>query len=94
MDAKKAAEKAVVENLRDEDALARLAASAKLLVDPIGAEAAELPALGNNPRPATFYAALGERLADRREYMPAERAFLLAAQADPTRDETRNTTPC
>ncbi|MGC8643863.1 MAG: tetratricopeptide repeat protein, partial [Isosphaeraceae bacterium] len=85
VDAKKAAEKAVAENPRDEDALARLAASAKLLNDPIGAEAAELAVLGTHPRPATFYAALGERLADRRKYMPAERAFLLAAQADPTR---------
>ena len=84
-DARNAAEKAVAENPRDEDALARLAASCRLLVDPIGASAAELAALGNSPRPATFYAALGERLADRRKYMPAERAFLLAAQADPTR---------
>ena len=75
-DAKKAAEKAVAENPRDEDALARLAASCRLLVDPIGASAAELAALANSPRPATFYAALGERLADRRKYMPAERAFL------------------
>jgi tetratricopeptide (TPR) repeat protein len=85
LDARKSAEKAVAENPRDEDALGRLAASARLLVDPIGAAAAELAALSGNPRPATFYAALGERLADRRKYMPAERAFLSAAQADPTR---------
>ena len=66
-------------------ALARLAASCRLLVDPVGAAAAELAALANNPRPATFYAALGERLADRRKYHSAERAFLLAAAADPSR---------
>jgi tetratricopeptide (TPR) repeat protein len=84
-DAHAAARKAVVENPRDEDALARLAASCRLLVDPVGATAAELAALGNNPRPATFYAALGERLADRRKYHSAERAFLLSAAADPTR---------
>ena len=75
----------MAENPRDEDALARLAASCRLLVDPVGAAAAELAALANNPRPATFYAALGERLADRRKYHSAERAFLLAAAADPTR---------
>ncbi|WP_165219266.1 tetratricopeptide repeat protein [Aquisphaera insulae] len=84
-DALKAAEKAVAENPRDEDALGRLAASRRLLVDAPGAQAAELMALANSPRPATFYAAVGERLADRRKYLSAERAFLLAAQADPTR---------
>ena len=87
VDAKAAALKAVAENPRDEDALARLAASCRLLVDPVGAAAAELTALANNPRPATFYAALGERLADRRKYHSAERAFLLAAAADPNRAE-------
>ena len=56
-----------------------------MLVDPAGAAAAELAALANNPRPATFYAALGERLADRRKYHSAERAFLMACAADPTR---------
>jgi len=80
-----AAKKAAVENPRDEDALARLAAASRLLVDPVGAAAAELEALAINPRPATFYAALGERLADRRKYFNAERAFLLAIQADPGR---------
>ena len=75
----------MAENPRDEEALARLAASCRLLVDPVGATAAELAALANNPRPATFYAALGERLADRRKYHSAERAFLLAAAADPSR---------
>ncbi len=84
-DAKTAAQKAVAENPRDEEALARLAASCRLLVDPIGAAAAEAAALARNPRPATFYAALGERLADRRKYQGAERAFLLAAAADPHR---------
>ena len=85
VDAHTAARKAVAENPRDEDALARLAASCRLLVDPVGATTAELAALGNNPRPATFYAALGERLADRRKYHSAERAFLLSAAADPSR---------
>ncbi|AMV36281.1 tetratricopeptide repeat protein [Planctomyces sp. SH-PL62] len=84
-DALEAAKKAVAANPRDEDALARLAASCRLLVDPAGAAAAELIAVSNNPRPANFYAALAERLADRRKYFTAERAFLLAAQADPGR---------
>jgi len=84
-DAQSAARKAVAENPRDEDALGRLAASSRLLVDPLGAAAAEMAALANNPHPATFYAALGERLADRRKYHSAERAFLLAAAADPRR---------
>jgi Flp pilus assembly protein TadD len=39
--------------------------------------------LAHNPRPAAFYAALAERLADRRKYHSAERAFLLAIAADP-----------
>lgn len=84
-DARAAARKAVAENPRDEDALARLAASCRLLVDPVGAAAAEAAVLAVNPRPAVFYAALGERLADRRKYHPAERAFLAAAAADPRR---------
>jgi tetratricopeptide (TPR) repeat protein len=84
-DAKAAARKAVAESPRDEEALGRLAASCRLLVDPVGATAAELAALAINPRPATFYASLGERLADRRKYHSAERAFLLAAAADPGR---------
>ena len=41
-DAKAAATKAVAENPRDEEALARLAAACRLLVDPVGAAAAEL----------------------------------------------------
>ena len=86
-DAKAAALKAVAENPHDEDALARLAASCRLLVDPIGAAAAEAVALAGSPRPATFYAALGERLADRRKYHGAERAYLAAAAADPTRSD-------
>jgi Tfp pilus assembly protein PilF len=84
-DALAAARQAVAENPRDEEALGRLAAACRLLVDPVGAAAAELAALANNPRPATFYAALGERLADRRKYLSAERAFLLAGAADPER---------
>ncbi len=82
-DALDAAKKAVAENPKDEDALARLAASYRLLVDPVGATAAEATALAVNPKPATFYAALGERLSDRRKYHSAERAFLLAIDADP-----------
>lgn len=83
------ARKAVAENPRDEDALARLAAAYRLLVEPIKAQAVEAVALAHNPRPATFYAALAERLSDRRKYAPAERAFLLAAQADPERADAR-----
>jgi len=85
VEAKASAQKAVAENPRDEDALGRLAASCRLLVDPVGATAAEMVALANNPRPAAFYAALGERLFDRRKYHSAERALLLAAAADPRR---------
>lgn len=84
-DAKEAARKAVAENPRDQNALARLSAACRLLVEPVGAAAAEAVALADNPRPATFYAALGERLSDRRKYHPAERAFLLAMKADPSR---------
>jgi tetratricopeptide (TPR) repeat protein len=83
------AKKALGENPKDEDALARLAASYRLLVDPAGALATESVALSNSPRPATFYSMLGERLADRRKYPEAERAFLLAARADPERADNR-----
>jgi len=83
-DALAASRKAVAENPRSEEALARLAASSRLLVDPLGAEAAEAAALAVNPRPASFYAALGERLADRRKYQSAERAFLQSIAADPS----------
>ncbi len=86
-DALAAARKAVTENPRSEDALARLAAASRLLVDPLGAEAAEAAALAINPKPATFYGALAERLADRRKYQSAERAFLQAIAADPTDPE-------
>ncbi len=88
-EARDAAKKAVAENPKDEAALARLAATARLLVDPAGATAAEAAALSNNPRPADFYFALAERLADRRKYRSAERAFLLAAQADPKRADVK-----
>ena len=88
-DALDAAKKAVAENPRDEDALARLAASYRLLVDPIGVNAAESLAIANNPKPSQFYAALGERLSDRRKYHSAERAFLKAIAADPDRADTR-----
>ncbi len=88
-DARDNAQKAVAENPKDEDSLARLAAAARLLVDPLGAQAVESLVLANNPRPATFYAALAERLADRRKYQSAERAFLAAIAADPDRADTR-----
>ena len=88
-EARDAARKAVAENPKDEAALARLAASARLLMDPATATAAEAAALANNPKPADFYAALAERLADRRKYRSAERAFFLAAQADPRRADVK-----
>ncbi len=88
-DAHAAAKKAVEANPRDEDALARLAASCRLLVDPLGYLAAEAVALSINPRPAIFYAALAERLSDRRKYPDAERAFLKGIAADPERADTR-----
>ena len=89
LDARDDAKKAVLENPKDEDSLARLAAAARLLVDPLGAQAVESVALANNPRPATFYAALAERLADRRKYHSAERAFLQSIAADDNRPDTR-----
>lgn len=88
-DALDAAKKAVAEAPRDEDALARLAAAYRLLVDPVGAAAVEATVLAGNPRPATYFAALGERLADRRKYHSAERAFLSGIAADPERADTR-----
>lgn len=81
-DALDAARKAVALNPRDEDALARLAAASRLLVDPVGAAAAEAQARAVNPTPATFHAALGERLSDRRKYHSAEFAYLQALAAD------------
>ncbi|MBX6312231.1 MAG: tetratricopeptide repeat protein [Isosphaeraceae bacterium] len=88
-EALEAAQKAAAENPNDEEALARLAAACRLLVNPAGAAAAEALALANNPRPATFYAALAERLADRRKYLAAEQAFLKAIEADPEHAEAR-----
>jgi Flp pilus assembly protein TadD len=82
-DALDASKKAVTLNPRDAEALARLAASQTLLVQPLGAASAEAAALRDNPRPVSFYEALGDRLADRRKYHPAERAFLQAIAADP-----------
>ncbi len=84
-DALDASKKALAVNPRDEEALARYAASSLLLVDPLGAAWAEREALARSPRPAAFYAALAERLADRRKYAPAEHAFLQAAAAEPGR---------
>lgn len=88
-DALAAAAKAVEINPNDEDALARLAAAKRLVLDHSGAGVVELHVLANNPRPATFYAALGERLADRRKYPEAERAFLKAVAADPENADAR-----
>lgn len=88
-DALEAAREAVARNAKDEDALGRLAAAHRLLVDPVGAAAAEAAARAVNKAPATFYAALGERLADRRKYHSAERAFLLSIAADPERADSR-----
>jgi tetratricopeptide (TPR) repeat protein len=88
-DAVEAAKKAVAENPKDEDTLGRLAAAHRLLVDPAGAAAAEAAALAVNPKPATFYAALGERLADRRKYHSAERAFVKAIACDPKDPDPR-----
>lgn len=88
-EARDAARKAVAENPKDEESLARLAATARLLMDPAGAVAAEAAALSNSPKPATFYAALAERLADRRKYHSAEQAFFLAALADPKRADVK-----
>jgi len=89
LDARDNAKKAVAENPRDEDNLARLAAAARLLVDPLGAQAVESVMLSYNPRPATYFAALAERLADRRKYHSAERAFLQSITADGNRPDTR-----
>ena len=88
-DARDNATKAVLENPKDEDSLARLAAAARLLVDPLGAQAVESMVLMNNPRPSTFYAALAERLADRRKFQSAEGAFLSAIAAEPDRADVR-----
>jgi tetratricopeptide (TPR) repeat protein len=82
-DALAASRRAVAENPKDEEALGRLSASCRLLVDYVGAEAAEALANDINPKPAAFYAALGERLADRRKYHSAERAFLKSIAAHP-----------
>jgi len=86
-DALKAAESALAINPRDQDALARYAAAQRLLLNDAAARAAELAVLADNPRPARFYAALGERLADRRKYPEAERAFLKAVEADPNQTD-------
>ncbi|GIW89426.1 MAG: hypothetical protein KatS3mg108_3750 [Isosphaeraceae bacterium] len=82
-EALEAATKAVAENPRDEEALARLAAARRLLVDRAGFERVEAEVLAINPRPAAFYAALGERLGDRRKYDDAERALRRAMECDP-----------
>ncbi|MCY2936085.1 MAG: tetratricopeptide repeat protein [Planctomycetota bacterium] len=88
-DALKAAQIAVKLTPKDEDALARLAAARQLVADELGLLEAEQVALAQNPTPATFYYALGERLADRRKYHAAERAFLQAVAADPRRADSK-----
>ena len=88
-EALEAAKKAVAENPKNEEALARLAASYRLLVEPAGAAATEAAVLAVNPKPAQFYAALGERLSDRRKYHSAERAYLKAIECDPEDPDPR-----
>ncbi len=88
-EALEASRKAVAENPKDLAALGRLAASYRLMVDPVGMAAAEATAKSINPRPSTFYAAMGERLSDRRKYHSAERAYLRAIEADPGNFEAR-----
>ena len=80
VDANDAAKKAVAENPKNEEALGRLAASCRLLVDPAGAAAAEAMALASNPRPAAFYASLGEPPC-RPPQIPRSRARLFARRA-------------
>jgi len=82
-EAAKAAEKAVELAPRSQAALARLAAARMLLVEPAAAAAVEAAVLKDNPHPAVYFVALGDRLADRRKYQPAERAYLRAIAADP-----------
>ncbi len=88
-DALKAAETAVKLAPSDEDALARLAAARQLVADELGVLEAEKRVLNLNLRPATFYYALGERLADRRKYHVAERAFLKSIAADDGRADAK-----
>jgi tetratricopeptide (TPR) repeat protein len=84
-----AAEAAVKLSPTDEDTLARLAATRQLVTDELGLLEAEKRILALNPRPATFYYALGERLADRRKYHAAERAFLKAIAAADDRADAK-----
>jgi tetratricopeptide (TPR) repeat protein len=88
-DALAAAEAAVKLAPKDEDALARLAAARQLVADELGVVEVEKRVLGLNPSPATFYYALGERLADRRKYHVAERAFLRAVAANDDRADAK-----
>ena len=76
-DARTAAEKAVAENPRDEDALARLAASCRLLVDPAGAAAAELMALALSSAAGHLLRRAG-RTAGRSPQVPRRRTGLPA----------------
>ena len=83
LDARDNARKAVAENPRDEDALARLAAAARLLVDPLGAQAVESVALANNPRPADLLRRAG-RAAGRPPQVPLGRAGVPPVRSPPT----------
>ena len=78
--------KAVAENPRDEDALARLAASCRLLVDPVGAAAAELSALAQQPAARDLLRRAG-RAAGRPPQVPRRPSgpSCWPPQADPTR---------
>ncbi len=78
-DALAAARKAVAENPRDEDALARLAASCRLLVDPVGAAAAEADGPGQQPPPRHLLRRAG-RAAGRPPQVPLGRARLPAGR--------------
>jgi tetratricopeptide (TPR) repeat protein len=88
-DALSAAEKAVSLAPASEDAAGRLAAAKRLLVDTEGQGKVEAGVLARNPRPVVYYSAVGERLADRRKYQPAEEAFQKAIQAEPDDAEAR-----
>jgi len=88
-DALSAAEAAVKLSPSDEDALARLAAARQLVADELGVLDVEKQVLALNSSPSTYFYALGERLADRRKYHVAERAFLKAIAADQDRADAK-----
>ena len=91
-DAKAAAEKAVAENPRDEDALARLAASCRLLVDPVGAAAAEAGRAGEQP-PARDLLRRARRAAGRPPQVSRRRTRLPAGRRRRSRPRRRPDRP-